>query len=180
MLATQERQRPAAIVQALRTHAQIVSTSGVQSKPATRADFIEEVRTDMVKAMRQEIHFVMGVCPRPDMAPLVTLVHITHAIQQMISGDLSSQVVLLTALRDSKCKRVHALVSALPSIEGRLTSVTASVQARFENDREAFAALMDVLALSECPLAQHLRDVIASNYAYEVGPTVAASRGVTR
>lgn len=178
LAATQERTSADATVIALRAHAAVISTAGAQTKPSTRADFIEEVRRDMVKAMRQEIHFVMGVSPRPDMAPLVHLVHITHAIQQMINGDLSTQVLLLASLRDSKCTRVRNLASVLPSTEGRLSGVTAAVQACFENERAAFAALLDVLALSECPLVQQLRDVIASNYAYAVGPTVAASKGI--
>lgn len=179
MLATQERTSAPATVQALRAHAALISAVGAQTKPLTRADFIEEVRLDMVKAMRQEIHFVLGVCPRPDMAPLVTLVHVKHAVQQMLNGDLSTQVMLLTALRDSACKRVKGLASALPSTEGRLTNVTAALQTCIEQNCSASAALMDVLALSECPLVQQLRDVIASNYAYEVGPTVAAGRGVS-
>lgn len=178
MLATQERPSAHATVIALRAHAAVISTAGAQTKPSTRADFIEEVRRDMVKAMRQEIHFVMGVSPRPDMAPLVHLVHLTHAIQQMINGDLSTQVMLLASLRDSKCNLVHNLALALPSTEGRLTGVTAAIQDCFEHDSAAFTALLDVLALSECPLVQQLRDVIASNYAYAVGPTVAASKDV--
>lgn len=179
MLTTQERPGGPAKVHALRAHAALISTAGAQTTPSTRADFIEEVRLDMVKAMRQETHFVLGVCPRPEMAPLVTLVHITHALQQMINGDLSTQVLLLSAIRDSKCKWVRTLASTLPSPEGRLTHVTSALQACIEQDRASLAALMDVLALSECPLIQQLRDVIASNYAYEVGPTVAANRGAT-
>ncbi|MBU0917855.1 MAG: hypothetical protein KKD97_16030 [Gammaproteobacteria bacterium] len=179
MLATQERQRPASIVQALRTHAQIVSTAGVQLKPATRADFIEEVRTDMVKAMRQEIQFVNGLCLRPDMSPTVTLINRIHAVQQMLDCDLSTQVVLLIALRESKCQHVRALAQALPLLGGSLREMTTYVQEKVESDKAVSALLMDALALSECHHVQQLRDVISSGYAYMVGPSVAACRGAS-
>lgn len=177
MLATQERSSANATVQALRAHAALISTVGVQTKPTSRADFINEVRIDMVKAMRQEIHFVMGVCPRPDMAPLITLVHISHAVQQMVNSDLPTQILLLDAIQSSECKRMRDFAQTLPSSEGRLSDVVELLQQRIEQDCNSTAALLDVLAFSECPRVLNLRNAIASNYAREVGPTVASIRG---
>lgn len=180
MLATQERPSAKATVHALRAHAALVSTDGAQVKPLTKADFIEEVRIDMVKAMRQEIHFVLGICPRPDMAPLATLVHIKHAVQQMLDSDFSTQVVLLSALRDSACPHVKELHQAMPLLRGSLSEMTSYVQSRINEEATVCALLMNLLAISECHRIQQLRDVIASGYAYMVGPTVAACRGVAR
>lgn len=154
-----------------------VATSGAEIRPGKVVDHIAEVHVELIKAMRQEFQFVSGICLRPELRPVVALVHKIHAIQQMIDTDVPTQAVLLDALHSSPCHHLQALKAAIPSAHGSMSEYMAAIKQQIESDQPTQALLLDMLALSECQYIAKLRTVLASGYAYAVGPAIAALKG---
>lgn len=158
----------------------VVSICSLAAEPTTEADFIEETRTEVMKALRAEITFVHGICFRPEMRPVVALVHKIHAIQQMIDSRLFVSAALILAMTSSDCRHAQSMRNLLPTLRGSLMDLSMAIREQINEHQPTQAALLNMLALSECRYVAALRDAIADGYAQDVGPHIAALKSPAR